>query len=285
MNQIKFLREQEIPASPGDTVFRQGMWRNAIACAVSTTIAAAFLASPHLPPIFGWDPNGGLALAYIIGGIVGLLAWFTWRAVIMARAPTNWVMRLAPNGLYLRYRSYLNGDFPGEPVAAFIPGGAIAWIGPVVEKSRRIDSEGSTIFETHRRLEIKLREAGLDEFKRHLAHERKRQIPSRFGTKGVFRHYPVRAVGDDTIQLDWRDTQTATVPRLKVATAILARRYPSRPLDSRRQPDAADLDRQGQENQIISLVEAGEVIQAVKLTKRLYGLSTTDAKAFIDDLS
>jgi hypothetical protein len=33
------------------------------------------------------------------------------------------------------------------------------------------------------------------------------------------------------------------------------------------------------------LVEAGEIIQAVKLTKCLYGLSTTDAKAVIDDLS
>ncbi len=32
-------------------------------------------------------------------------------------------------------------------------------------------------------------------------------------------------------------------------------------------------------------VEAGEVIQAVKLTKHLYDLSTTDAKAFVDDLS
>jgi hypothetical protein len=33
------------------------------------------------------------------------------------------------------------------------------------------------------------------------------------------------------------------------------------------------------------LVEAGEIIQAVKLTKCLYGLATTDAKAVIDDLS
>ncbi|MBC8238868.1 MAG: hypothetical protein H8E30_00175 [Alphaproteobacteria bacterium] len=45
------------------------------------------------------------------------------------------------------------------------------------------------------------------------------------------------------------------------------------------------LDRRGQETEILNLVEAGEIIQAVKLTKRLYRLSTTDAKAFIDDLT
>ena len=58
---------------------------------------------------------------------------FTWCSLKMSLAPTNWVIRLALNGIYLRYHSYLNGDYPGEPVAAFIPSGAIAWIRPVVE--------------------------------------------------------------------------------------------------------------------------------------------------------
>jgi hypothetical protein len=138
---------------------------------------------------------------------------------------------------------------------------------------------------THRRLEIKLRDPGLDELKERIAHERKRRIPSRFGSKGVFRHYPVRVRGDDVIQIDWRDTQTATAPGLKAAAAILARRFPARGQTERERPDADALDRHGQEAEILNLVEAGRTIQAVKLTKRLYGFSTTDAKIFIDDLT
>ena len=137
-------------------------------------IAAVSLASPHLPLMYGWDPNLGYGLAYFVGFAVVLLAWFTWCAVVMGKAPTNWVVRLAANGIYLCYRGFLNGDYPGISVAACIPSGAIAWIGPVTEESSYIDNEGSTIFVTHRRLDIKLRGADLDGFKQHVTRERKR---------------------------------------------------------------------------------------------------------------
>ena len=274
-----------MPGAPGDTVFRQAIWVNLVAAVVSVLLTVGFLLGPIAAPWFGQSLGAMGLLNYFVGACFGLFAWLTCRALKMARAPTNWVMRLAPNGIYLRYRSYLNGDFPGEPVAAFIPSGAIAWTGPVIEKGSRIDSDGDRVAVTHRRLEIKLRDPGLDDLKQQIAHERKRRIPSRFGSKGVFRHYPVRVVGDDVIQIDWRDAQTSTRPGLKAAAAILARRYPSREAEHRERPDADGLDRRGQENQIIALVEAGDIIQAVKLTKRLYGLSTTDARAFIDDLT
>ena len=180
-------------------------------------------------------------IAYYAGFIVALLILFTWCSLKMSLAPTNWVIRLALNGIYLRYRSYLNGDYPGEPVAVFIPSGAIAWIRPVVKSSTQINSGGEKLSITQRRLEIKFRGSGLADLKQQIDHEHQRRIPARLGNKGVFRHYPVRVTANDAIQIDWRDAHMATTPGFKAAAAILVRHYPSCEAAYNERADAMDL--------------------------------------------
>ena len=90
--------------------------------------------------------------AYLTGALVALLALFASTACRRALAPTNWVLRLVANGVFLRFRSYLNGDYPGEAIAALIPATDIAYVRAVTEKGTRIDGEGSKMSVTHRRL-------------------------------------------------------------------------------------------------------------------------------------
>lgn len=285
MSRIRFLQEHEVPQGPGDVVFRQSRWRTGIAFVVIAALTVAFLSSPTLAPYFGWEMKGLVVFAYFGGTFLILFVLFAGTAFRRARQPTNWIMRLAANGIYLRYRSYLNGDFPGEPVALLIPGTDIAYVQPVSEKASEIGARGGKRQVRHWRLEIKLRDEGLDELKEHIVRERKRRIPTRFGSKAIFRHYPVRVLGDDIILVDWRDSRAVTTPSLKAAAAILGRRFPTRAEAERERPDPEQLDRHGQEAEILDLVQAGRTIQAVKLAKRLYGFTTTDAKAFVDDLA
>jgi hypothetical protein len=285
MSRISFLEEHDIPHGPGDIVFRQRRLGNAIAALLSTTAAAAGLFAPSLGPHFGWEIGPAVYFSYFFGALLTLFAAFAITALKRSLAPTNWLLRLAANGIYLRYRSYLNGDYPGEAVAAFIPVSAIGRIRPAIEKSTRIGSKGSKYNATNRRLEIIVRDADLAPFKSQIERERTRRIATKLGSKGVFRHYPVRIRNADTIEIDWRDTQSSVKPGLKAAVAILGRRFATLPETKTARTDPDHAGRQEQEAQIIALVERGETIQAIKLTKRLYGLSTTEARIFVDELA
>ncbi len=57
----------------------------------------------------------------------GMLAWFLGRRAVACFRPYNWVMALSAEGLYLKYRPYLNCKTDAdEPAVVYFPFGEIA---------------------------------------------------------------------------------------------------------------------------------------------------------------
>ncbi|MDP6566594.1 MAG: hypothetical protein QF578_17335 [Alphaproteobacteria bacterium] len=283
---LQFLAEDEVPRRPGEVVFREGLTRNLVGFIIYGGLTVLFWLAATVLPMGRWGYGELVYFAYPAGVFGLLVSALSWRSVRGTLADSNWLLRMAPEGLYLRYRSYLNRDFPGQPVAVFLPKREIKWLRQMREVGRRIGESGEETWTVRLdRLEIKLRQEDLSALNEQLKAERQRYAAGRFIGKGKSNHYPVRALPEGIIQIEWKGMQSATKPKIGRALELLGRAYPTEAAGQREQPPIKDLDREAQEAEVLALTEAGETIQAVKLARQLYGFSLTEAKAFVDGLS
>lgn len=274
---LKLLREDEVPVRPFDLVFRGARFGRIVACIIFCTLCAGLLAVGAVMPRISLYWDGVQYVLYPLGIVMLLPAWACWRTMKAMFWPTNWLLRAGLEGLYLRYRSPLNGDYPGDPVAVLVPRPLIRRLGKTVERRRQTDDEGVRWWTNIGCLDIHVRPGELEPLKAALKHERQRRLPTRHGSRTTFLHFPVRVIDDATIRIEWRSSNFATSPRLDRALAILGRHY----LTAGAAPGPVS---RLPEDDLLTLAEAGDMIEAMKLAKSLYGFNTTDAKVFVDGL-
>ncbi len=120
-------------------------------------------------------------------------------------------------------------------------------------------------------------------------HERtvKVQTGKRVSSSSRARHYPVSVVDGKTIRIEWRSPQEFVVPGVKRAIAALGRQNVT--IDSLKR-EVVDLtgDREGErrsmDDKILHLAERGNLMAATKLARRVYKLSLTEAKQFVEEM-
>jgi hypothetical protein len=274
---MRVMRESEVTAGVGARRFSHSRARPLIGAAFAIAAAAALIVTGRrqdMPP------------AYFIAGAMLLLVWFARGAIRARFLPSNWLAIVDRDGVYLKYRSYLNHHFPdAEPSVVFVPFRELrsARLVRSTQTTPAIKGQNAT---TRRRTLVRLAlrqdEPTLAEA---LANERSLRGPrvERWygASTGRFRHHPVRMSTPAELEIEW-----AVRPPATEFLAMLATHIEVESIDER--VDFTTLkqrDPQEQEARLIELVESGQAIVAIKLARSLYGLGLSEAKAFVDGLS
>ncbi len=219
--------------------------------------------------------------------LVGLIFLFS---ALAAMRDSNWTLRAAPEGLYLKLRNYSDYRLnPADPIVAFIPGREIRELRFVTAKTRMIGDkeipEDGTL-QKEESLEILLYGGDLGEIGAALEAERARTGPTLI--KGV----TARAKGaalqlmaeTGVIRVDWTTRMTRLQPKIGKAREVLTGLYMT---GGRQEPDEApirDLSPEEQDARLREMVRRGDRIDATSLARDLHGLSLTEAHQYLKSL-
>lgn len=281
---LRFMPEAEVPRRASGLIAREAAWPRALATlglyAVGLGLAAAGVAAWRDG---GWPLALGAGFAAFVLLAIGRVFQATWRA---ARGPGNWVVRAAPEGLYLKFRSYLHHRLPADDaIVVLIPKSAITWVRAHRVRMWRASERAETERIRHDRLEIKLAGANLAPLRKAIRDERQRFVVGRFG-RTRFGHCPVRVIAEDEIvQIEWRLQTSRVTPPLDQALVRLGASY--------HRADAAETEYPrpslglvpAHEAQLRDHVERGERLAATNLARRIHGIGLTEAKALVESLA
>jgi hypothetical protein len=273
---MRLLRLAEVESRISDRVF---YYSRAWALFVTLTMigaSAAFVIN------FGSRTH---FLGYYIAAVL-IATLLLMRRFLTARfRPSNWLVRITDDGLYIKFRSYLNYHLPEEDLTVvFISYQEIRSARLVKEKTKVPDMEGGTSVQYARWIELEL--AGDPApLAKALAAELATPAPRErrwYGNAStLYRHYPVRMASPECVRMRW-----SVVPG--AATFLEALRpYTTVATSVRVSEDFANINaltREEQEKRLRELDARGETIAAVHMAQRLYGYGLSEADAFIKGL-
>jgi hypothetical protein len=154
-----------------------------------------------------------------VAGIAFLLfSAITASSLRRALAPANWLVRAGADRMLVKFRSYLNADFPPElpHVLEIMRGEILAALATRLKLGGK-DRSGGAIFETVVFLDLQLgpsiETSALAECLR-----RERELRNR---GAAWRHYPVTLVDDHTIRIEWRSRHSRIKPSIGQALHLL----------------------------------------------------------------
>jgi hypothetical protein len=202
----------------------------------------------------------------------------------------NWLMSLdRRSGIWIKFRSYANEHFSDDDeVILQLKPEEIAWAGLTKERWLRPDigdSGNTTQLSTY--LDIGLKTTDTQELSRRLSEERNRRAPGKI-IQTKYQDYPVRLIENSTLRLVLRNQSDRIIPApqqildaVSSFTGVKIRGMENKTLNTATPAkDSAAMD-----SQIRELIERGETIEAVKLTRKLYGCSLAEAKQKVEGLS
>jgi len=234
----------------------------------------------------------GIGVAVIVAGGAPVFGWFftcfaflLWllflTSFLNAFRSENWLMRYSPPRLFIKFRSLRNHRLPdSDPVVLELDTSEIGWIRKVKEKVITRGRRGART-ELRQYLEIGLkRNDQLPELKGRIIEEQQRHH------KGMrWLHYPVQVL-DDVIRIEWRGGGSWITPNVDAVIDMLrsvvqvrqeqsnVHDYISRPADKARQ-----------EEMILELIERGQLMEAIELTRECHRCSLSEAKDFVEGLA
>ena len=272
--------EADVPEVGEARTFRHSRVRASLAAAAIVAGSAALLAvgrMRHAP------------LAYYVAA-VALLLLAALRDLVLARLrPTNWLVRVADDGLYVKFRSYLNYQMSAQDwTVLFVPFRTIR-SARILRETQEVPNVGERSGTTRRRrvlVDIDLREDA-PEIADALATERGREGPRVrrwYGTSSSrWRHYPVRMPSPRRLEIEWGGVAPSAASLLSVLAAHGA--------DVEVRDVTTDYSRLAaltpaqQEGKLRELAEQGEVIEAAQIARRLYGYDYGRAKRYVEALA
>jgi hypothetical protein len=271
---VKILRADEASASPLFEDWRETPWASLFWGLALFALAAAIAGFP----VWAGEVEPLLLLFCLAGAwLFGFFALANFRCLRASRGPDGWLIRWSSAGLYLRYRSLFNHRFPADtPSVLFLLPREIAGIRPFRHRfdAAHRDADRSI----HRRskgqeLALVLGEGELDVLRRALATEHLRHGPR----GGRFEHRPVTLTPDGRLRVLLR--------RPRAALEALSRCYR---VDGREAASGVTVDLETahrQEEAIISLVEAGETLAAIRAVRQRYGCDLAEARRLVREMA
>jgi hypothetical protein len=178
-----------------------------------------------VPGFLVWQarlPWWAIVLAAAVAGI--LVRWFVGIIVKLWRS-SNWVLRIARDGLWINLRSYLNHKLSPATTVAFLPYDEIAFARE--HSAKHVErNNGRTMAWTDRFLELELARASTDELRAALAAELGRQVTrTHLGglatSRSRYAHVPVTVPGENVIRIAWRGRHDWVSPSLRRALGEL----------------------------------------------------------------
>jgi hypothetical protein len=274
---MRLMRETDVPETPRDHVFRASRMHGVLLALAVVGVCAAIL-------FYHWPaPRPSY---YFSAGI--LIVLLLLRRFITARFhPSNWLVRIGDDGLFIHFRSYLNDHLSADdPTVVFIAFQEIHSARLVRERVETPDlsTQRGTTTQFLRWVEFELAtdpaplaDALSTELGRPAAEEKRW-----YGTSAtLYRDYPVLMQTQPFLRAKWQVVPRAAVflsaikPRVEIAAPIkLASDFTK----------LQGLSREQQEERLRELDQRGNTIGAVYMARRLYGGDLAEATRFVDNL-
>jgi hypothetical protein len=286
---MQFFRQQDVRPQPGETVYRHSVLPKIIGALITGGMAGFLLwcawrgGIPHekfadLPQFFLW----------VFGGTFLLVSLAARSAARAAMAPaSNWLLRLGPGGLTVKFRSYLNRHLPADDVVAFgLSFSDIEWARHVRETRYSPGSkQGQTNVTWLHHLEIQPG-GGIDlpTLTDHLNRERANKGPRVkrwYGNTAWKSHdYPVTVTPQGTIRVHWQVRPGVDKLLDKLRTRITVRPYHKEKNDLRGggQTDAEKLEA------VRTLAQISQ-FGAIRVARSAFGLPLSEAKQLVEALA
>ena len=274
---MKLLRAAEVPETPRDRVYRASRLHGALFVLVCFAACAAVL-------FYQWPARRP---SYYIAAVILFLLYLGRRFITARFHPSNWLVRMGDDGLYLHFRSYLNDHLSEkDSTVAFLSFQEIQSARLVKEHVETPDParNNTTQNQIIHWVEFELATdpaplaAALDTESGRPAALEKRW----YGTSATLvRDYPVMMQSPPFLRVKWQ-----VVPRASAFLQTLRGRVAIAPEVTL----AADfahlqgLSRDQQEQRLRELDKRGHTIAAVYMARKLYGGSLADATKFVNGL-
>lgn len=316
---MKLLEQRAISApKPNETVFRISFWGPLLTCLL---FVLGFLFGLAL--LF-YSYSASSVWGMVLAGFYTLVMWGLCQMVLRALRATfaaaNWLARLGPEGLLIKYRSYLHGDLPEEdPVVLQLGWSEIASAQLQKELYTTTDSDGKhqvtrwflalkldgrfvDVAAIRAALEFESRRkpagARIDELKHELFEARKsragaaeiagikqeiareKQQYPDYRSRARFRDRPLVFVEPDLLKLEWTHLRPGRKPLRE-----LLEQHARLDGDSRQQIDIEQpLSKEEFEQLLTTLLGRDATLEALKLVRLQLGLGTTEARAYLERL-
>ena len=272
---MRLMRALEVPETPRDRLFRASRW-HAVLLVVLCAGACAAMIWRHWPA-----PRP----AYYISAAILVFLFLMHRFITARFHPSNWLVRMNDEGLFIHFRSYLNEHLPAEdPTVVFLGFKDIRSARRVREWLTVRTMNNSSETQLHRYVELELA-VDPTPLAQALAEECARPgVPEKrwYGTSStLYRDYPVLMQSPPFLRLEWRVAPSARAflkgleGRVEIAEPISV---------SRDFTNMQTLTRNEQEKRLRELDQRGETIAAVYLARKLYGLDLTEATDHVKNL-
>ncbi len=286
--EVRLLPAAEADALPAP---RLEVRQRRLGTAVVGVIAAAVTVAVCLAGLIAAEGDASLWLVVpavlFVGGFSALFASVYLHHARSAGGPQGWVLREDGEHLVVNLRSHLNTHFDRETALVLVlPRQRVRSLRVIGEDGLRADvRNGGRIVEHRVRREyLDIEFSGDSEAVRAaLAAEGTRRGKATLGTSR-YNHSALRMLPDGLLRVAWRDESNRLRPSLPAVREALRFGYRFMDGASAEAAPIASLDRTGQESRLLDMAARGERLQAVALAKVLYGMDTTEAKRFIDEL-
>jgi hypothetical protein len=249
---MQLLRLAEVPATDRDRVFSYSRGRALFSAAI-LFIAAIGAA------ILSWSNH--VWLGYYLSAVI-LLSFFIFRKMVSARfRPSNWLVRLTVDGLFIQFRSYLNYHFPDQDLTVvFIAHSEVRSARFILEKREVPDRDDgnrpSTTTRTQKLVELELA-IETKELAEALTCERAHALDGKNlgNISSRFHHLPVRLAAPDRLHIEWN-----VVPNAQTFLDALSRHTLIRPTEEAEKDfvNLEGLSRAEQESRLLELAESGD---------------------------
>ena len=276
-NAIQLMRESDVPPTPDTGTFRYPRWTVVL-------VAGAMLAGGATLVAIG--RTMGNPFAYYIAALLFMLLWIYQTMVLARFRASNWLVRVAEQGVYVKFRSYLNHHLPeSDATVAYIPYRDMRLTRLVRELQDVQDTDGRGTLRRRRMIvEIDLRDSA-PELEAGIATERRTEAPKIerwYGSSSArYRHHPVRMADGGTLSIEW-----GAVPAARHFLAMMAVHTPIDASEILRDYTALGATESDEgESRLLELAENGQVHDAIRLARSLYGYDLTQAKSFVDGLT
>jgi hypothetical protein len=224
---------------------------------------------------------------YYVASVLALCLLLYQRLILARFRPSNWLVRMTDNGLFVKFRSYLNHHFDAQDfVVLFLPFSELRSARMVKERQEIPDQNRRSSTTTTRRI-LELELAGKTvELAVALGAERERvfgKMPRTNGRMSTrYQHFQVRLASPTLLRIEWD-----VVPKLQTLLNALTRHT----LVSASSGEKKDythlegLDRKEQEARLLELAESGDLIGAIAIARKLYSYDLDTAKQFVESLT
>jgi len=276
---MQLLRLADVPIDRRAHEFRYSRFRAGTGAIMLAAAALALIAFGRLNNT--WIP-------YYIAGVI-IVTLLIFHNLVTARfRPTHWLVRMTDDGLFIKFRSYLNYRFSDQdPTVVFIPYSELSSAKLVKERQAIPDRDGGNpraTIRTRRFIELEL--AGNSEpLADALAGESKRVFakPAEGGAhvSTRYQHLPVRLAAPNLLRIEW-----GVVPNAQTILDALTRHtlVDHATAVSKNFVNLDGLSREEQESRLLELAQSGDMIGAVTMARTLYAYDLATAKNFVESL-